>query len=54
MTGAYILDAFLVVYVLPVGFTMLYAWLFRSRTGVRFELRFAKTSSNFRHVAMLG
>jgi len=38
MTGAYILDAVLVVYVLPVGFTMLYAWLFSSRTGVRFEL----------------
>lgn len=54
MTGAYILDAVLVVYVLPVGFTMLYAWLFSSRTGVRFELSFAETSRNFRHVALFG
>lgn len=54
MIGGYLLYAVLGIYVLPVGFTMLYAWLMSSKTGVRFELSFAEGSKNFRHVILFG
>ncbi|MGN2414063.1 hypothetical protein [Pseudomonas syringae] len=54
MIGAYLLCAVLVVYALPLGFTLLYAWLMSTKTGVRFELSFAEASRSFRHAMLLG
>ncbi|KTB84759.1 hypothetical protein [Pseudomonas syringae] len=54
MIGAYLLCAVLVVYALPLGFTLLYAWLMSTKTGVRFELSFAEASRNFRHAMLFG
>lgn len=54
MIGPYLLCAVLVVYALPLGFTLLYAWLMSTKTGVRFELSFAEASRSFRHAMLFG
>lgn len=54
MIGALLLGAVLVVYALPLGFTLLYAWLMSTKNGVRFELSFAEASRHFRHATLFG
>ncbi|WP_201004505.1 hypothetical protein [Pseudomonas cichorii] len=54
MIVVYLLYAVLVVYTLPLGFSMLYAWLMSTKNGVRYELRFAEASKTFRHVMLFG
>lgn len=54
MIGVFLLCAVLVVYALPLGFTLLFVWLMTTKTGVRFEISFAEASRTFRHVMLFG